>query len=318
LRKRSGDIVHNTGHMTTRAPTILLYHGIPKIGEGQLLDADSFERQIRFLTRHFRLVSPFSIDRPGGPRDRIPVALSFDDGFRNNAEVVVPILERYEVPALFFIASRHVEAGRYLWFSYLDALEAHFPGRSFALRGEVIDMSPSVRGRSVRLLRTLLLSLRPHPQTMYQVIDEELPRLEDFVDERTLREHYQGMTAEQLGTLCSSPLFTAGAHTIDHPFLTKCSGDEAETQIRENKAWLERCSGRKCRSIAYPSGDYDAGIMELCRRLDLRVGFAVRPARGRPGLLDVPRTGIYSRSRLKLLSKLTLAGPLRAVGLKVG
>jgi peptidoglycan/xylan/chitin deacetylase (PgdA/CDA1 family) len=304
--------------MISRVPTILLYHGVPRHGYGRHLDADSFERQIRFLMRHFRFVSPLTPELEDRSAHRIPVALTFDDGYRSNAEVVAPILKKHSVPALFFVASRHAEAGRYLWFSYLNALEAHFPGRSLTLRGEAVDMSPSARRKGIGRLRTFLLGLRPHPQAMYHVIDEELPRLEGFVDEMTLREHYQGMTAEQVGELCRDSLFAAGVHTVDHAFLTYCSRDEAEFQIRENKAWLERCTGQECQTIAYPAGDYDAGTLELCRGLGLRVGFAVSPVRRGPGLLDVPRTGIYSRSRLKLLAKLALVRPLRALGLDVG
>ena len=299
-------------------PTILLYHGVPRHAEGRWVDAESFERHVRFLKRHFRIVEPFSTARADGSSHRIPVALTFDDGFRNNAEVVAPILKRYSVPALFFIASRHAEAGRYLWFSYLGALEVHFPGSSLAFRGESIDMSPATRGKSVRRLRAFLLSLRPHPQAMYRVIEEELPRLEDFVDEETLRDQYQGMTSEQVGSLCSDPLFTAGVHTVDHAFLTSCSGDEAKRQIRENRAWLERCSGRECRSIAYPAGDYDLSTLNICTAAGLADGYAVMPSIGTHPEFEKPRLGVYFGSLPKLAIKATLGKAIRKARLRVG
>jgi peptidoglycan/xylan/chitin deacetylase (PgdA/CDA1 family) len=246
------------------------------------------------------------------------VALTFDDGFRNNAEVVVPILKRYSVPGLFFIASRHVEAGRYLWFSYLKALQTHFPRRSFVFRGETVDMSPIERGKSVGRLRALLLGLRPHPQAMYHVIDEELPRLEDFIDEETLIDRYQGMTAEQVGTLCSDSLFTAGVHTVDHPFLTKCSRDEAELQIRENKTWLEGFSDRECRTIAYPADDYDLSTISICAAAGLTDGYAVLPLIRARDEFEKPRLGVYFGSLSKLAIKAAFGKAIRKMRLRVG
>jgi len=303
---------------SSNEPTILLYHGVPRHANGEEIDAGSFERHVRFLKRHFRIVDPHSSGSGDGTSRFRPVALTFDDGLRNNAEVVVPILKRYSVPALFFITSRHAEAGRYLWFSYLSALEAHFPGRSFDFRGEVVDMSPSARRKSIGRLRAFLLGQRPHPQAMYHVIDEELPRLEDFVDEMTRREYYQGMTAEQVGELCRDPLFAAGVHTVDHAFLTDCSRDEAELQIRQNKAWLERCSGRECRSIAYPAGDYESSTIDLCTSLGLSEGYAVIPSIGTRHEFEKPRLGVYSKSLPKLALKAIFGRPMRSMRLRVG
>ena len=149
--------------MIPRQPTILLYHGVPRHADGRWIDAESFERHIRFLKRYCGIVPPLSNDQGDQIGDRASVALTFDDGFRNNAEVVAPILREYGIPALFFISSRHSTPDRYLWFSYFEALGAHFPHRSFEFQGEAIDMTPATRAASVERLRRFLLDLRPHP-----------------------------------------------------------------------------------------------------------------------------------------------------------
>jgi peptidoglycan/xylan/chitin deacetylase (PgdA/CDA1 family) len=299
-------------------PTILLYHGVPRHADCGLVDVDSFERHVRFLKRHYRIVDPPAQGRTNEASCRIAVTLTFDDGFCNNAEVVAPILKRHSVPALFFISSRHAETGRYLWFSYLKALEAHFPHRSFAFRGEAVDMNPAARRESMQRLRRALLDMRPHPSVMYSAIDNELPRLEDFIDKDVLRDHYQGMTAEQIAELCVDPLFTAGVHTVDHVFLTRCSRKEAERQLRENKAWLERCSSRECRSVAYPSGDYDHSTIDLCKLVGLSEGYAVSPSLRAHSRFEVPRVGVYCASIPKLAVKATFGNAMRRMRLNVG
>src|SRR5215472_7341714 len=125
-----------------RRPVVLIYHGIPSQGLAGEVDARAFERQILFLKSHFELVSMAALATARRPLlGRVQVLLTFDDGFRNNAEVAAPILRRHRVPAIFFVCSRHAKPGAYLWFSYLRALDRWFPGNGFSFRGRNFDMS---------------------------------------------------------------------------------------------------------------------------------------------------------------------------------
>jgi len=295
-------------------PAILMYHGIPSRCNDTGVDTKVFERHIAFLQQHFEFVSPSDINRKRQPCDRIQVALTFDDGFRNHAEVVAPILRRHSVPALFFISSRHSQSGKYLWFSYLDALEKHFHGNGFYFGAEFVDMSSDKRRNNMRQLRQTLLSMEPHPHAMYQAIDNELPRLEDFVHTADLSDHFSGMTEEQVGELASERLFSVGVHTLDHAFLTKCESQESQRQIRDNKMWLERISNRPCDTIAYPGGAYNEAVINQCRALGLTAEYAITPTVNNDDQYEVPRIGVYSSSLAILGFKVqwgTLIGPLR-------
>ena len=164
--------------LVSRQPVICLYHGVPA------RDGAVFEQHVLFLKRHFELVSPAQLENRRKRLDRLRVLLTFDDGFRNNAEVVAPILRKHDVSAIFFVSSRHAVPGQYLWFSYLSALEDHFRGQELHFRGDFFDMSAGNRRRNLERLQKILLGLLPHPAAMYRAIDEELPRLADFVSDR--------------------------------------------------------------------------------------------------------------------------------------
>ncbi len=244
------------------------------------------------------------------------LALTFDDGFRNNAEVVAPILRRYGVPALFFISNRHSDPAKYLWFAYLRALESHFDGPGFSFRGEYFDMRPATRARTALRLRETLLAMKPHPGALYEAIERELPHLEDFVDPRILADRYAGMSEEQVARLAGDPLFEVGGHTVDHPFLTRCEPGEITRQLEDNQRWLKRVSGKPCAVVAYPSGDYDASVVRECLRLGFTSGHAV--VSSKRGRMETPRFGIYSASTDALAFK-TMFGPaLRTLGLRLG
>jgi peptidoglycan/xylan/chitin deacetylase (PgdA/CDA1 family) len=303
--------------LAPQAPVTLLYHGVPA-GEAEGVSSAVFEQHIVFLKQHFDFVSPRDDERRRRPTERTRILLTFDDGFRNNAEVAAPILRKHRVPAVFFVSSRHATPGRYLWFSYLSALEKRFTGAGFSFRGMVFKMSPDERQKSVQRLRGILLGLVPHPTAMYEAMEGELPHLEDFVSQRELADGYAGMTAQHVADLSADPLFSIGVHTVDHPYLTKCDPVEALRQIQANRAWLEAACGARCDAIAYPGGDYDAGVLRMCRGAAFTRGYAVVPRIDHRSRLELPRIGIYADSTDVLGFKVQWGSLLRTMRLPVG
>ncbi len=281
-----------------RTPSVLLYHGVPRTGRCGEVDAARFETQVLFLKRHFAFIHPDQVGTRRAFNARIQLLLTFDDGFRNNAEVVAPILRRNRVPAIFFISSRHVTPGKYLFSAYLAMLLRHFKANGFKLRGEFMDMRLNYRQGTLSRVTRWLSQLKPYPTALYRVLDEEMPRLEDFVSPDDMRNECAGMSEDQVQVreLARDPLFRVGAHTVDHPRLEECERTEAFCQITENKLWLERVSGQTCDTIAYPYGNYSRETIELCRLAGLDRGYAALQKFASDPDWEIPRIGIYSPS----------------------
>src|SRR5271166_3320110 len=297
---------------------VLMYHGTPRRSDGYGIGSAAFEEHLRILARNFEMVNPkrFKAIRSRGGCNR--VLLTFDDGFRNNAEVAAPLLWKYRMPAIFFVSSGHCERGRVLWFAYLQALRRYYPHDSLVFHGKRMITSADKRNLTIQVIREGLLSLRPHPHAMIRAIAEELPRIEDFVPESILADSFLGMTQEQVGELAADPLFSVGIHTIDHPYLTKCDDQEALRQINGNRAWLENVCGSQIDIIGYPLGDYNSAILRQCREHNINLGFAVVPILGTEELLEVPRLGVYHASTEVLRFKIKWGQKLRSLGFKIG
>ena len=127
-----------------------------------------------------------------------------------------------------------------------------------------------------------------------------------------------GMSADQVAALDADELFTVGAHTVDHPFLTKCDRGEMARQIGESKRWIEEATGHDCDTFAYPSGDYDLSVIAECSRQGFRTAFAVVPQLRRDNLFERPRIGIYAQSVDALGFKVQWGSLMRHARLKVG
>ena len=296
---------------------VLMYHGVSQSGGHGTMAVGAFERQMQFLSRRFCFTSFEKLnDVQYSNRERI--LLTFDDGYHNNFLYVVPILRRLNIPAVFFVSHRHCQPGKYLWFSYLKALNGYFQAQKLSLRGNLFDFNSRNKSKSIQKIRSLLLDLNPHPSEMYQVIDQELPGMESFVPEEMISEYFSGMSEEELKIMARDELFTLGVHTADHAFLTQCSPKEARNQLLKNIDFLKNITSVEPTLIAYPSGDYNEAILKICREENLPKGFSVIPIRRDWNGQDIPRMGVYSSSLVKLMVKLILGDQLRSLNFKIG
>jgi peptidoglycan/xylan/chitin deacetylase (PgdA/CDA1 family) len=76
-------------------------------GDSLSIAVAMFERYCRFFRQHFRVISlPELVSKlERGERLHRELAITFDDGYLDNFENAAPILERYSLPATFFVVS---------------------------------------------------------------------------------------------------------------------------------------------------------------------------------------------------------------------
>lgn len=279
--------------LSTRRAVVLMYHGISRNDDAHSISLTHFKQQIEFLKENFEIIPPERLFERRKAQDKIRVLLTFDDGFQNHVDVLAPELMKSQTPALFFIPSRHSKKGKYLWFNYLRAFDRYFASETFTFRGASFHLGSEDRAASLKRLTRMLLDLRPHPSAMYEVIENEFPALEDFVPVDRLADFYSGMAPEQIAQLASVPFFEIGAHTVTHPFLSRCDAVESLRELKENKQWLEDITERPCIRLAYPSGDYDGRILAQCQECGFAEAFAVAPTLNKFAQLEIPRIGLY-------------------------
>ena len=90
---------------------ILMFHGVSKSKSNSLnqhlqphLDIKQFENIIKMLNENYCFLKPDEIFN----NKKKGILLTFDDGFQNNYNNVIPILNSYDIPGLFFISTQHV------------------------------------------------------------------------------------------------------------------------------------------------------------------------------------------------------------------
>jgi peptidoglycan/xylan/chitin deacetylase (PgdA/CDA1 family) len=176
--------------------------------------------------------------------------ITFDDGYFDNL-LAVPVLEEFDVPAVFFISTRHVLEQKAFW---SDVAYRH------------IMRQP---GGPDRILSTFAeLAALPTEQ-----IEKRL--IEQFGAEclRPLGDLDRPMTSAELAAFSRHRLVVIGNHTANHAILTLYPEDEIKTQIAVAQQHLLETTGQLPSAIAYPAGQFDARVVELTRQAGLSFGF---------------------------------------------
>ena len=262
-------------------PRIVSLHGV---GMARY-PADAFRAQLRFLTRLFRIVPLDGVLEPGsvGGRRRPKMALTFDDGLRNNFTVAYPVLCEFGVPATFFVCPGLVESRRWIWnFDCRARLARMSCEQRQAYAAELEVDSPEIESIIARL------KYLPHAERVAGA--ERLARLApDLVPTEAERLEYDLMSWEELKALDPS-IVTIGGHSTHHEILTRLDPEHLEREVAECKVLLERQLGRPIRHFCYPDGAHDARVVDCVGRhfetaVTTRKGYVAR----RPARLELPR-----------------------------
>lgn len=88
--------------------TVLLYHRVSDDARDNLtVGVAQFERQMALLRKHCTVLSLTEVLAPGAVRrsSRPLVAVTFDDGYRDNFLNAAPVLVRHRIPCAFFVST---------------------------------------------------------------------------------------------------------------------------------------------------------------------------------------------------------------------
>lgn len=95
---------------------------------------------------------------------------------------------------------------------------------------------------------------------------------------------YPYVTEAELRELAANPLFSVGSHTLTHPHLDQLAPAERQQEIAESREALEKMTGRRVESIAFPYGAYNKDVIRDVQAAGYAVSFAVQDR----GLLHEP------------------------------
>lgn len=235
-----------------------------------------FERHLQLMRRLFKVV-PLNEIGQARSRGKRCAAITFDDGYADNAFIAAPLLEKYELPATFFLTTDFVAGKRMLMHDELQMiLTADGGGRKErrivfgdceldVCYGSPLD--PAVR-QCYRKLHNVLQ--RACTSDREQILDI-LSQGRRFPQEKNLSQ--LAMTWQQARALQKSKFIQFGAHTRSHPWLGAESAAVISTEIAGSRCDIEDNLGVRPDCLAYPYGTREC-VTPLVEALASGAGFA--------------------------------------------
>lgn len=228
-------------HEFTRAPE-------EKLGQGTRIE--DFEAVLRRLKASGRDIVDLSeaVRRLSDP-DAAPFAvLTFDDGYRSNIDLALPVMEKYQAPATIYVPTQVITRSLNAWWLGLRELVLQSDGFEFApldTRFECADYTGKLA--TFQHLLSWVWDDFARAEQLEGVFRDNRIALPDLVERDFIDE--EGMIEAD-----RNPLIEIGAHTTTHRALRLLSDDEVRQDIGDNKHFLEERLGRKVPHFAFPYG----------------------------------------------------------------
>ncbi|MBK8750319.1 MAG: polysaccharide deacetylase family protein [Candidatus Competibacteraceae bacterium] len=231
------------------------------------VDSRQFDTMMGWVKQGFNVLPLYeAVERlKRGNLPAAAAAITFDDGYADNHDIALPILQRHGLTATFFIATGFLDGGRMFNDTVIEAVRrCSQPG---------LDLTRI--GLGTHDTCTLAAKRQAIPNLLNRV--KYLPLVQRLETVRAIAEMAGVVLPDNL--MMSSPQVKAlhqagmniGAHTVRHPIVANLAVDEAEREIADSRDYLESLLGERVTLFAYPNGkptiDYRYEQVEIVRRM---------------------------------------------------
>lgn len=204
-------------------------------------DKAAFEKELDFYLQYFKPVALEELAQ-GNHSGKKVFHLSFDDGLRECAEIIAPILLKKGIPATFFINTGFA-GNQDLFYRYKASLI-------------LSKLRKKPRGMVEKILKAHHLQglslLKVSHTEMHMLRDVAMLLKIDF--EKYLRKKQPYLTWDQIKQLADSG-FSIGAHSHDHPEFWKLSPEEQIHQVKTSMEKVVETVNPPIKTFSFPFTD---------------------------------------------------------------
>ena len=262
---------------------------------------DHFHAQLEYLKKNFDVV-PISelADRISRHKMKRAIAITFDDGFKDNYTNAAPLLDWHELPATFYVATSAMKQEYVYWWDALQDVIFHSEvlpeGFDMTINNTQVQfafksdrcLTPKLRNQinawnynltipNERIALYMLLWHHIKPLS-YASQNRSLADIREWAGhERFIASQGATMTVREMQMLGDNPLFTIGAHTVHHSMLSQQNAIDQAYEVKESKIQIEKWLGKSVNGFAYPYGNYNELTQSLLKEAGFRYAVSTEP-----------------------------------------
>lgn len=204
------------------------------------------------------------------------VVFTFDDGYKDNLTLALPIFEKYNIPFTVYITTSFPDRRAILWWYALeDVLLNHetikLSDGSLYQCGDLIEKQKvflAIRDKVLKLNQANLVSLLESFFSSYKV------DWYAYTDKLAL-------SWEEIITLANHDLVTIAGHTVNHYAFNQLTADQIKHEVLRANEKLESKISKKIEHFAYPFGsENEVGETEYATVKNLKLKTVTTTRRG--------------------------------------
>tara|TARA_B100000575_G_C23123300_1_gene650373 strand:+ start:1047 stop:1973 length:927 start_codon:yes stop_codon:yes gene_type:complete len=244
---------------------ILLYHGVSEYEnrgicnlQGKHISYELFSSQMKFIKKNCNPVSindwiEIKNDHSSIPPN--PVIISFDDGFENNYTTACPILDKFNIPAVFYISSGMIGTNKMFWVDVLENLieECKKPSivvkldkpKKFYLNNNLLKF---------QALKEIKSWCKLAKNDEKERLINELRSVTNVNPNQDSNPNYSLLNWKQVSAINDNSLFTIGGHSLNHNILSSLDEEDMKFEIEESLRLIYKNLGKKTIHYSYPEG----------------------------------------------------------------
>jgi peptidoglycan/xylan/chitin deacetylase (PgdA/CDA1 family) len=204
---------------------------------------------------------------------------TFDDGYRDNRDLALPVMREFDAPFTVYVASEFAEGIGRLWWVALERVIAAASSIEVTMGGvdcRLDAATPAAKQAAYERVHDWLGGL-PGAHDVRREISQLCARHD--IDEAAISGELC-LSWDELKPFAGDPLVGIGAHTISHCNLAKQTTATAAYELTESRSRIENVLQRRVLHLAYPYGDrIAAGAREfaLARAAGYKTAVTTRP-----------------------------------------
>jgi peptidoglycan/xylan/chitin deacetylase (PgdA/CDA1 family) len=275
------------------------------------IDVTLFEKCIKYITQKYEVVLMEDLVFSGSLQVKNKQAtLMFDDGYKDNIEYAVPILDYYKCKASFYVVTDCIDFNQPTWTHILDHI--------FLYTGKTdihvdFDFLPTgLRAKSLLSLEErvkYVTKLKPFLKTLSNACKNKvLDRVKETCSDVELPKLM--MNWNDLKALKNSGHYI-GSHTKTHSMLgTMTQEDDINNELLHSGNRIKEALGYFPMTISYPVGSYNDATKRLAKEAGYKIGLAVKQNVHSPAKEDcfeISRIELYNEPWWKTKLRITNA-----------
>ncbi len=244
-------LINTLGNKIAKPTIVLMYHRVNDEnidGSVYTVSTKNFRDQIRYLKKNFSILR---FEDDWDKVDKPAVVITFDDGYYDNYENALKIIDQEDVPTTFFITTGNLDTQKLFWWDELALHLEVIKERSGFSDGELHKI---LKNKKFKEQDDFFSKYRPY----YKSVDDETMG------------YYRFLNSQELYKFSQNKLVTIGAHTINHPKLSILDKEEIKQELQGSKKLLEEIIKKDVTVLAYPFGgymDYNRDVIEVGKEL---------------------------------------------------